>query len=396
MKLLPALMSTLLLTGCMATHEEMQESMEKSAERSKARIESQYATALARHERMAAEFEAAQLAEAEQAEAERIAARQAAIKAFDYNPKGYEEFFYAPVEGILHGQSYRADCTTGPEKGEEDSYFICRDKLPTNYAGVRGYYTNDAPMGESRLGQVVRRAVLETGEVVYTEFQKDNPRASDYRLPIDAWDSVYNFQATPIVDGSEVMITGRSRTWPSQFTVSSQQRHGLSEKTIAWIRKISKRYPAHRVDIANALTMLTIEYDDFDGTTTVKSPAFVQRESFLSIDLTVSKSGKISHYLSAQYRGESWIFAEYVSVAADSERWSSPAMKFVQYNQGGTVWEWARTPLTDEHIEILSKAANAGETIIRFRGSRSIYDHSLSDAEQKVLASLVTLAKSTR
>jgi hypothetical protein len=71
-------------------------------------------------------------------------------------------------------------------------------------------------------------------------------------------------------------------------------------------------------------------------------------------------------WLSVQYHGDAWIFAERIKIAADDYR-TSPKLQFDRAHDV-TVWETARLPYTKKSRTLVSRIIQSRNVIIRFEG----------------------------
>jgi hypothetical protein len=311
-------------------------------------------------------------------------------KTFVYAPQGREEFVFDEISEKLQEYHYRDVCYKMPKNSVSTECLL--NKLDYDkYVGKKGYYTDREPFKDLSKN-VVREAVLETGETVYLVFSEKYKRVGGYFISKDKHDEIANFKPEPIIDGASVMITGYSEILRDNLTVSSQKNHSYSKEEIETIRKVANQYPKNKVAIAELLTTLKVDFDNFSGRTRISGMPYNSHGSYLSVNIVV-EDGKAYPFMKAFYKADDWLFVKSFTTSADGDKWTSGKVDFERDHSSGTIWEWSVEPLDNESTEMLEKMAFADSAIIRYHGSKYYDDHILSEKQKSELKRLVELVK---
>ena len=313
---------------------------------------------------------------------------------FAYKPGNREQFVFREMVDGLQDYAYRDVCFKRP-KTSVIADCISDTLEYDDYVGKKGYFTDREPFTDYA-GYIAHEAILETGEVIYIVTSAEYDHVGDFIISLDDYENVSSFTPEPIVDGSDVMITGYSKLISGELKVSSQRDHGFTETEIAKIREIANKYPAHRIELAEALSTMTIEYDDFEGRTIVSAPRYNNRDAYLSLKIMFEDSGEVSSFMVAYYEADNWLFVDQFSVVAGDFRWDSAVADFSRDHTGGKIWEWTTKPLTDDRRNMLNEVASAKEAKVRFRGRQYYDDYQLTSVQQAELSRLLTIVQATR
>jgi hypothetical protein len=305
---------------------------------------------------------------------------------FIYDPQGREEFVFDEVPEILQQYAYKDICFSVPERGsyECSGHQLAYDK----YFGKRGFYTDRAPIRKG--DSILREAVLETGEMIYTVSSTKYSHVGKDRLPMEMFLKRKNFVSYPIVAGAEAIVTGYSKTRKESLTVSTNEDSSYTLNEVKAIQKIASQHPRNGAEMADLMTTLHVKYDEFEGRTTISGYPFNNKDSYLSLRLVIKDDGTIIPFVAAYYKADDWLFVESYSVKADEFKWRSGSLKFERDHTSGTIWEWNNTVLTEELNNMLNEIAAADTATVRFHG-RYYDDHSVTPKQQEELSSLLRL-----
>lgn len=313
-------------------------------------------------------------------------------EAFQYTPQGNEQFVFGEVSDILQKYAYKDVCFSMPTRSV--SIECMDDKLRySEYVGKKGYYTGSAPYKDSN-GYIAREAILETGEVIYIITSSKYKHVGDKIISLKEHEKQSNFSPQPIYKGSSVMLTGYSKVSRGNLNVSSQNNHSFTEAEIAAIRHIAALYPTNGARIANLLTTLKVDYDDFEGRTIIAGLPYNNRSSYLSVRIIIKDSGEAYPFMRTYYEADDWLFIKNFSISADGFRWDSARdLDFKRDNAGGKIWEWNSTVLTLDHINMLNKMSSANAAKMRFHGRQYYADYELTEIQKDEIGRLAELAK---
>lgn len=204
-----------------------------------------------------------------------------ATSAFVYTPGDREEFVFGEMLEGLQKFGYGDLCFKMPTRSYANDCIL--NKLPyEKYVGKRGYYTDRKPFIDYS-GYVAKEAILETGETIYLVTSNKFKHVGDKIISLAEHEKISNFQPVPIYEGSSVLLTGYSKISKGYLNVSSQNKHSYNETQIKKIRDIASRYPKNGQKIADLLSTLKIDYDDFEGRTVVSWMPYNNPKSYLSI-----------------------------------------------------------------------------------------------------------------
>lgn len=313
---------------------------------------------------------------------------------FTYSPEGKKQFAFAEMSEGLQKFGYGDLCFEMPTRSYANDCLL--NKLPYDkYVGKKGFYTDRKPFKDYS-GYVVQEAVLETGEVIYLATSTKYKHVGNKIVPLAEYEKIVNFKPEPIYKGAEVLLTGYNKTSKGYINVSSQKNHSFTEREIEAIRSIASKYPNNGSKIADLLTTLIVDYDDFEGRTIVYAPPYNNRKSYLSIKIIFKDSGEVYPFVVSHYQADDWLFVNGYSISADGYRWDSPKLDFKRDHSGGTIWEWANQSLTPSYINVLTKMANADKAKIRFRGQEYYSDYELSAAQKTELSNLLKIVDLTQ
>ena len=309
-------------------------------------------------------------------------------KKFSYKPGDREEFIFAKLAPQLQKYGYDDVCFEFPLMSV---YRNCsQDKLDyDDYVGKRGYYANDP--ATTNKNHIIRKATLENGKVLYLVKSDTLHHVGDDFISLEEHLEITAFSPQPIVEGSNVTVTGYSNLNRGDLSVSSQNKHTYSKAELEFIRDIAKSKPKYQGRIADLLSTLYIEYDDISGIATIKGIPQNNKSSYLSVKINVDSNKKATPLMSVYYEAKSWLFIHSFIVAADKFRWQSPKLNFKKDNSYRKIWEWNSFYLTSEANNALLKLAAAKKPIVRFRGSDYYNDYTLTPVQQKELNSLLEL-----
>lgn len=92
------------------------------------------------------------------------------------------------------------------------------------------------------------------------------------------------------------------------------------------------------------------------------------------------------------YTGDDWIFYDHVIFAVDGELYTKYFNYFdiVHDNDGGDVWEYIDTEVSDADVEMLWAIANSTETIVRFEGDDYSHDITMSAGDKQAIRDALT------
>ena len=316
---------------------------------------------------------------------------QTQSKAFQYDPQGKEEFIFDEVSDILQEFAYTNICFSIPEK---DDYQCSGHQLGYDkYVGKRGFYTDKQPVRKRHY--ILREAILETGEVIYAVTSTKYSHIGDDRLPMDIYKKRINFVPYPIVEGAKTIVTGYSKARKESLKVSNNDDSSYTPDEIKAIQKIASQHPKNGYKIADLLTTLNIDYDDFEGRVIVSGYPFNNKESFISLRIIIKSDGTIIPLVVSHYRADDWLFVENYSVKADDFKWRSGNLKFERDNSSGTIWEWNNSVLTPELKAMLEQLGNADSAIIRFHG-KYYNDQVVTEKQQKEIQTMLKILELTK
>ncbi|WP_126779865.1 hypothetical protein [Idiomarina ramblicola] len=310
---------------------------------------------------------------------------------FNYDPKENSEFVFGEVASTLQKYAYSDICFELPKRSVAND--CMNDQLAyENYVGKRGYYTEKEPLVDYS-GYVIKEAILETGERIYIVKSNEYDHVGDNFIALEDYKKYSQFQPKPIVPGANVNVIGYSNISKGQLKVSSQDGHTFSEKEIKAIKKIASSYPERGTRIADLLTTLKVDYDDFEKRTIVTGLPYNNPDSFVTIRIIISDDIVINSFLVVHYEADNWLFVERFSIAADEFRWKSPALQFSRDHSAGTIWEWNTSRLDNENLSLVSKLANASNARVRFHGKKYYNDFELSKTQKEELAKLAEVVR---
>jgi hypothetical protein len=310
-----------------------------------------------------------------------------------YTPNSRNEFAFNKISKKLQKYGYKSVCF---DKPTQLSIYTClRNKLDYNkYVGKKGYFTEMPPIENG--GYIVKEAILETGEKLYLFAPESKGVTSRYIVPLKQYIKENNFQATHLVQGSNVFITGYDNLGMGQLKVSSQSNHSFSEVEIEAIRKIAKQYPSKQGRIADLLSTLSIEYDDFDQVTLIHSPLYNNKTSSIGIRIIANNNSSLTGMLTVRYESDKWLFVDSFSIAADDYRWqSAKKLSFNRDHGNGKIWEWFSSKLDSLNIPMLEKIATSANSKIRFHGKQYFDDYTLTKEQKSDLNSMIEILKLT-
>jgi hypothetical protein len=78
-------------------------------------------------------------------------------------------------------------------------------------------------------------------------------------------------------------------------------------------------------------------------------------------------------WLRVVYHGDSWIFADRITIASDQYRWSSPRMEFTR-DHDMTVWEIGSIRFDKKLKPVVQKLIDGSDVTIRFYGKEGYVD----------------------
>lgn len=147
------------------------------------------------------------------------------------------------------------------------------------------------------------------------------------------------------------------------------------------------------LEIARATKNMFKKYNEFTETywyQDASSPRYVNRNGFF-LEFGQSKTGSLTDlYLNIQYYADDWLFIEYISFTIDGTPYKYYPLKVERDNgDGGKIWEWIRTPLTQETYSIVSAIINSKTAKIRFNGSQYYDDRVITSTEKKALKNVL-------
>lgn len=314
-------------------------------------------------------------------------------ESFTYTPEGKEQFVFKEISKPLQQYAYTDICFKAPVKSVSPE--CSRNQLSYDkYVGKKGFYTDRAPIHKNH--HVVREAVLETGRVVYMIKSTKYKHVGSNIISLEDYEKVEGFKPSPIVPGAKTLVTGYSLRGNNQLKVSSQSGHNFTEDSLDAIRNIAKRYPKSEAVIADLLTTLRVDVDDFDGKIVVSGSGYNNKSSYISVKIIFSKDGKVTPFIVTHYDADDWLFVEKYSVSADDFRWNSKELDFKRDHSSGRIWEWNNSYVNGEYLTVLNKISSAKKAIIRFHGGKYYDDYVLTKVQKKELTSLVELISLTK
>ncbi|MBE0570368.1 MAG: hypothetical protein IH618_02395 [Ignavibacteriaceae bacterium] len=146
------------------------------------------------------------------------------------------------------------------------------------------------------------------------------------------------------------------------------------------------------LEVARATKNMFKKYNEFTETywyQDASSPRYVNRNGFF-LEFGRSKSGSLTDlYLNIQYYAEDWLFVEYMSFTIDDSPYKYFPSKVERDNDGGKIWEWTRTSLTQDTYSIVSAIINSKTAKIRFNGSQYYDDRVITSTEKKALKNVL-------
>lgn len=309
---------------------------------------------------------------------------------FAYSPEGREEFVFGAVSPTLQQFAYEDICFKKPVNS------IARDcssnRLPyKEYVGKRGFFTGEQSFKDS-FGHTLE-AVLETGEIIHIVKSDKYKHVGETFISMKEHNKISGFKPIPIVQGAKTIITGYSDVIRGNLNVSSQNKHSFSESEIDAIKYISAMRPKHSARIADLLSTLNVDVDEFNNNKVVSYLPYNNKESFISVRVIITPAGNYTPFVEVHYQGEDWLFVRNYSVSADGFNWDSPNLSFERDHSRGTVWEWNTTSLNVDVLSMLDKLSSSSSAKIRFYGQQYYKDYDLTQDQKKELSSLIEFLK---
>lgn len=318
---------------------------------------------------------------------EKVAEAESATEPFVYAPNGREEFVFKELSDSFQENGYLGVCLEEPTSV---TAHCLGTSLPYDeYAGKKGYYTDKKPVTFDDYF-TSREGILETGEKVHIVTSSKFIVLGQFIIPASEQEEIESFQPKPLVEGSEVMITGYSDLSNDRLKVSSQNIHTYSKEEIDTIKKVASFYPENGAKIADLLSTLHIKHDRFEGRIEITGLPYKNRQkSYLTIRIIVNNDGSYKPLIKAHYYADDWLFVNRYSIVADDYRWDSKKLSFKRDHSSGKIWEWNTEYLTDSHAAMLRNVATAKSSIIRFRGSKYYDDYIIKEPQKEELKTLL-------
>ena len=96
--------------------------------------------------------------------------------------------------------------------------------------------------------------------------------------------------------------------------------------------------------------------------------------------------------LICNYTGDDWVFWKKLIFAVDDERYTKTFSYYdiVRNNDGGIVWEYIDTDVSDSDVEMLWAIANSTETIVRFEGDDYTHDFTVNSDDKQAIRDVLT------
>lgn len=309
-----------------------------------------------------------------------------------FSSSGKEVFVFALKQEDLQRDSYDKVCDAMPDSwydwdkchGDKFSY--------KKYAGMKGVYTDREPK-QFDSGYFAREALLENGETVYVVSSEDRNSGYNNIISLAEHERIVNFKPEKLMAGSKVSIIGVNLS-SGNYEVSSQNGHTFSGEEIDALRRIAGRYrPEVGARIADLMSTLKVDYDDFEQITKVSYLPYKNEESLISLKVIVDQSGNFLPALEAMYYGSDWLFVTGYSVSADGKKYDFNDEEWSRDNSSRSVWEWHTRPLLEKELEALESIARANRSVIRFRGKQYFADHELTATQKEELRNLTELVR---
>jgi hypothetical protein len=87
--------------------------------------------------------------------------------------------------------------------------------------------------------------------------------------------------------------------------------------------------------------------------------------------------------LRVQYHGDDWLFANAITIRADSAVLKLPSLLFKSGYSSRSVWEWTDVPMPD--YAMLRSIADAERVVVRFHGQQYVHDWVFPAAQQAIM-----------
>ncbi len=184
----------------------------------------------------------------------------------------------------------------------------------------------------------------------------------------------------PIEPGSSVMVDVATEYYPRIMTLQGKGR--LAGEVFDNLKVVMPSDQGRRDAVIRAMSRYHVEYDQFDKAFRVTPSRLMSgpysKSSYVSFQGLLSE-GRQSVLLKFQYYGSNWLFLRDASVLADGVKYDVSFDDVRRDNSGGSVWEYAFLPLTDQNREMARAIASGNDVQIRFRGRDYYRDVTVKD-----------------
>lgn len=305
-----------------------------------------------------------------------------------YNHQKQETFFFGTVSDSMKAYEYDDVCFQMPTTSYLNE---CKSqRLPyDSYVGKKGYFTEREPFYDSQMYEV-REAIIETGELVYLAYSDKYAFTGQYFITEKPRVKKNQFEPEPLVEGSEIMIVGKSDIFPDKLEVNSSPERSYTKEEIDAIRELVSIYPQNKLKIVKLITSLNLNFDSFEGRVLITENPYNNRDSLLSLNITID-SGVVYPFMRVKYEAEDWLFVERFSTSADGIKWESPKVEFKRDNGYGKIWEWFTSRVDNQKIKMLTDMATAENSVVRFYGQNYYSDYTMTSKQKEELSQLLQL-----
>ncbi|PHS63050.1 MAG: hypothetical protein COB09_12510 [Thalassobium sp.] len=301
----------------------------------------------------------------------------------DYRPSGREQFtlFEIPDEFKQYGYTYFCtvislhQCFNENTLSEQDG------------RGLKGYFISQKPLKTYDDGVAAYAVMLSNGRKMY--FISDRSKGGRYGK--DTYIEPLFFEKLsryPIYEGSSIMVIGRVYGSEKEKLKLSTGEEVLAE-TLDAISKVARRFSSSAVaDLLVGSDDIRIETDRVEGITYVK-PFYYSNKSSYQIYLGYNDE-RYFFRVKVKYYGDSWIFADRITISADEFRWRSESIPFKR-DHHADVWEWIDIPLDDHFVNFSYRLSESEFSVVRFNGEKYYSDLELTNRERENIVLMLKL-----
>lgn len=309
---------------------------------------------------------------------------------FIYKPAGREQFVFGEILPSLQKYAYRDICYEMPKKSVSSDCNL--NKLPYDkYVGLKGYYTEKNAFKDKN-NKIVREVVIENGEIAYLVSDPNSKYVGSNILTLEKYNEIKNFNPYPIVEGGAVKVIGYSTILRDNFILNNGNKNSISKKSLQLIRKVAKMYPENSSRIADLLSNLIIEEDEFDNRIIISDGIGNDYGPKLSMKIIIRQKNDVSSYYIVEYHAEDWIFADRISMSIDGKIWNSPTLDFSREYNNGIIEERAFTKNNRDSLTAFKNLSNSENPKVRIYG-KQYSDGKISKENKAHLGYFVELIK---